>query len=241
MTIAYPSTVESSDPWCLRPGESDRLLAGHPWRRFVVIGDSVAEGLGDPVPGYSTLPWCERIAAELRAHRPELEYHNLGERNLKAAKVRARQLDAAVALAPDLAMVCAGGNDAIMPTYRPEVVDAEMAAMIVALRAAGADVITVGLFDLSNCPAVPDQFRPSLSVRMRQLATRTAALAEAYGTLHVDLSRHPGATDPGMYSADGLHGNLRSHAISAAEAVRTLGRRLGNTFRPGRAFQRPDL
>ncbi len=221
--MTYESTVEAADPWCLRPGEAAALLAGHPWRRFVVLGDSVAEGLGDPVPGYSPLPWCDRVAAELTSARPGLFYRNLGERNLRAAKVRATQLESALTLRPDLAMVCAGGNDALMPTYRPDAVDAVLAEMIEELQGQGADVLTVGLFDLSNCPAVPERFRPSLAARMRELAARTATLGEKLGTLHVDLSAHPGAADPGMYSADGLHGNLRSHAISAAEAVRRLG------------------
>lgn len=224
--MVYP--VEAADPWCLRPGEAAALLAGHPWRRFVVIGDSVAEGLGDPVPGYSDLPWCDRIAAELRSHRPGLEYHNLGERNLKTARVRERQLEPALALRPDLVMVCAGGNDALLPTYRPDAVDADLAAMVTALQRAGAEVVTVGLFDLSHCPVVPARFKPALSVRMAELARRMAALAATHRTLHVDLSGHPGVSDPAMYSADGLHGNLRSHAISAAEAVRRLGRHLGN-------------
>jgi lysophospholipase L1-like esterase len=223
MPIGYTSTVEAADPWCLGLGEAEALLAGHPWRCFVVLGDSVAEGLGDPVPGYCDLPWCDRIAAELRIHHPELRYSNLGARNLKTHRVRATQLAPALALAPDLAMVCAGGNDALMATYRPDDVDADLTAMIEELQRAGADVMTVGLFDLSKCPAVPEQFRESLSARTRELAERTARLAARLGTLHVDLSRHPAVDDPGMFSADGLHGNLRSHAISAAEAVRRLG------------------
>jgi hypothetical protein len=58
---------ESTDPYCLKAGESRQLLAGHPWRRFAVLGDSVAKGLCEPVDGYSNLQWADRIAAELRA------------------------------------------------------------------------------------------------------------------------------------------------------------------------------
>jgi lysophospholipase L1-like esterase len=232
MPSGYSSTVEAADPWCLRPGEADALLAGHPWRRFVVIGDSVAEGIGDPVPGYTDLVWCDRIAAELRAQRPDLEYHNLGVRGLKAYKVRATQLDAALALRPDLAMICAGGNDALTANYRPDDVDAQLTAMIEVFQHVGADVMTVSVFDLSRCPAVPEQFRESLSERTLMLSERTTALAHRLGTLHVDLSRHPAIDHPEMFSADGLHGNMRSHAISAAEAVRRLGAHLGRTFHP---------
>ena len=63
---------EAADPYCLRPGEAATLLAGHPWRRFAVLGDSIAEGVGDPVPGYEHLGWADRVAAALRQHRPDL-------------------------------------------------------------------------------------------------------------------------------------------------------------------------
>ncbi len=47
--------IEATDPYTLRDGEAAALLAGHPWRRFVVLGDSVAEGCCEPVDGYSRL------------------------------------------------------------------------------------------------------------------------------------------------------------------------------------------
>lgn len=230
MARDYASTAEAADPYCLRAGEAAVLLAGHPWRRFVVIGDSVAEGLGDPVPGYTELPWCDRIARELTVAQPDLCYLNLGERNLRAAAVRAGQLEPALAAEPDLALVAAGGNDALRPAYDPEAVDRELVAMISALRECGAQVITVGMFDLSYCPAVSPRYRPSLGERMRLLSARTRAIGEALGTLHIDFTDHPASSDPSMYSADGLHGNLRSHAICAAETVRRLGAYLGNRF-----------
>jgi hypothetical protein len=95
--------------------------------------------------------------------------------------------------------------------------------MIVAMRDAGADVITIGMFDVSYSPAVPDDLRPGLRERMRLLSERTEALSDELGTLHVNLTNHPAATDPSLYSADGRHGNARSDAIAAAETLRRLG------------------
>ena len=42
MTELAERPAELADPDCLADGESARLLTGHPWRRFVVLGDSVA-------------------------------------------------------------------------------------------------------------------------------------------------------------------------------------------------------
>src|SRR5262245_17184984 len=110
MSPAYAATPEAADPYCLRPGEAAALLAAHPWRRLVVVGDSTAEGIGDPVDGYCMLGWADRVAAELAGAAPGLVYRNLGCWDLRTAQVRAAQLDPALALSPDLAVVACGGN-----------------------------------------------------------------------------------------------------------------------------------
>lgn len=218
--------TELEDPYCLRAGESALLLAGHPWRRFVVLGDSVAEGLAEPVPGYSEVQLADRIAGELSSAAPTFAYLNLGHRGLRTREIRERQLGPAIAFRPDLALVVCGGNDAFPATYRPDAVDVELRAIVAALLAEGAEVITVGLYNVSYSPAVPEWLRPGLRRRMGTLSERTAAVAEELGTLHLDLTSHPAATDPGMYSSDGRHGNARSDAIALAEAVRLLGAHL---------------
>lgn len=219
-------TTEATDPYCLRPGESATLLAGHPWHRFAVLGDSVAEGMCEPVDGYGTLQWAERIAAELRQVRPALAYLNLGRRGKYAREVRAEQLDRALAFAPDLALVVCGGNDAFRSAYDADAVDAELSAMISALLDAGAAVLTVGMFDVSHSPAVPERLRPALGERMRRLSAHNHRLAERWGTVHVHLTDHPLTSDPSLYSTDGRHGSARSDAIATAETVRRLGAHL---------------
>ncbi|MCI0686573.1 MAG: hypothetical protein L0Y54_04965, partial [Sporichthyaceae bacterium] len=82
----------AADPYLLTDGEARRLLATHPWRRFVVLGDSIAEGVGEAVAGYPDRPWTDLIAADLAAHRPELAYLNLGCSDTRAAQVRTTQL-----------------------------------------------------------------------------------------------------------------------------------------------------
>jgi lysophospholipase L1-like esterase len=222
------SSSESEDPHCLRSGDGARLLAAHPWRRFAVLGDSVAEGLAEPLPGYSEVQFADRVARELAATAPSLDYLNLGHRGLRTREVRAGQLGPALDFRPDLALVVCGGNDAFPATYRPDAVDAELRAMVTALLAAGADVITVGLYNLSYSPSpkVPEWLRPGLRTRMRTLSERTAAIAAELGTLHVNLTTHPAATDPGLFAADGRHVNGRGDAIAFAETVRVLGAHL---------------
>jgi lysophospholipase L1-like esterase len=222
------SFSEWEDPHCLRPGDSACLLAGHPWRRFAVLGDSVAEGLAEPLPGYSDVQFADRVARELAATAPSFDYLNLGHRGLRTREVRAGQLGPALDFRPDLALVVCGGNDAFPATYRPDAVDTELRAMVTELVAAGADVITVGLYNLaySPSPKVPDWLRPGLRTRMGTLSERTAAMAAELHTLHVNLTAHPAATDPGLFAGDGRHVNARGDAIALAETVRVLGAHL---------------
>ena len=231
--VEYATTAEAADPYCLADGEAAALLAGHPWRRFAVLGDSVAEGVGDTTDGYTPMPWADRVAAELTAFAPDLVYLNLGRRNLRAAAVRAAQLDEAVAFGPDLAVVACGANDALHPGYdeaAAAAVDNEIVAMVEALRGCGADVVTFAILVLEAYPSVGARFRPSVIARMRRLGERTTALARRLDTIHIDLATHPVGADDDVYSSDGLHGNGRSHAVCAAGAVRALGAHLGNHF-----------
>jgi lysophospholipase L1-like esterase len=230
--------TEAEDPYCLRAGEAAALLAGHPWRRFVAVGDSVVSGEGDSVSGYSPLSWVERIAAELEAVTP-LTFLNLGQRDLLAAQVRAGQLAAALEFGPDLALVACGANDALRTAYRPDAVDTELRAIIAPLRERGVDVITVGLFDTTYAPAIPVRVKHLIGARMRTLSHRTALLADELRTIHVNVTGHAAESQQGMHSADGLHGNRRSHAICAAEAIRRLGVHLGNTFPSARDDRDP--
>lgn len=220
--------TEAADPYCLRPGEAEALLAGHPWRRFAVLGDSIAEGVADEVPGYSPLPCADRVAAELTHINPDLAYLNLGKRGLRAHEVREGQLEAALAFAPDLAFVACGANDALRPGYeaRADAVDAEIAAVVRALQGRGALVVTVSIFVRPVYPSLPTWLRPTGTERMAMLGARTSTIAASLGTVHVDLTAHPIATAMDSTSADGLHGNARAQSVAATETIRALGRML---------------
>jgi hypothetical protein len=98
--------------------------------------------------------------------------------------------------------------------------------MITTLQGTGADVMTLGMFDVSYSPAVVDWLRPGLRQRMRTLSDHTAALAAQFSTIHIHLTDHPLSTDPTLYSTDGRHGTARSDAIATAETLRALAHHL---------------
>lgn len=198
------------------------LLRGAPWRRVAVIGDSVAEGVRDPHDGYSDLSWVDRITDALRAVVPGLTVMNAGRRNLRAAQVRARQLGPALAFEPDLAILAAGGNDALGLSYRPDRLAGELDAIAGPLRDAGADLLMIELMDIVASGLVPEEHATALDTRMRSLAEVTRVVADRHDATLVEMRRHPVCTDPGVYASDRLHLNARGHAIVGSEAVLAL-------------------
>jgi lysophospholipase L1-like esterase len=209
------------------------LLRGAPWRRLAVLGDSIAEGVREPHPGYLDQSWIDRIAEPLRAAAPGLTVMNLGVRDLLASEVRERQLGPALDFRPDLAIVAAGGNDALRRTFATADVARELDGIVGPLRAAGADVLMIELMDIVASGLVPGEYAARLDERMRSLAALTRAVASRYGALLVEMRGHAASADPSVYSRDRLHLNARGHAIVATEAVRVLSSALARRSKNG--------
>ena len=212
------SSTELSDPYCLSPEQSDDLLRGRGWKRFVALGDSLTEGLMDELPGYQSASWADRVSAAIGRNEPDLAYLNLGYRGLLAAQVHERQLAAALEFKPDLATVVCGGNDLLTPTYDRAAVEGHIDAMVSALTDAGA---TVFLFALMNITAAVSEF-DKLKPRLMGLNASYRKVAARRGAILVDLWDHPVASDRNLYSADLLHMSARGHAHIATTAIRAL-------------------
>jgi lysophospholipase L1-like esterase len=215
---------EWADPHVTGDEELARLLGPDvPWERVVVLGDSIAAGVREPSPGYRDLSWSDRLAMGLALARPGAVLHNLGRRDLTAAEIREAQLDAALALQPDLAIVAAGGNDLLRREFDPDMVKDELTAILAPLRAAGADVLTFDLLDNTATGLVPERFVAIMSTRLAQLAEVTREASTTLGGRHAPLRTHPAAADADIFAADGLHLNARGHAIVATALARHLG------------------
>ncbi|TDC90995.1 SGNH/GDSL hydrolase family protein [Actinomadura sp. 7K507] len=214
---------ERTDPAVLSPAKAAALLADAPWTRMVTIGDSVAAGVREPVPGYRDMSWADRVEEALRAVAPDFTARNLGRRDLVAAQIAAEQLEPALAFGPDLAIVVAGGNDMLRRHFDVDEVRRELASMVSAFRAAGADVVTIGLLDITVAGLGPPRYREVMSTRTRQLNALAADIAADHGACHVvNPPDHPVAADPGIYSGDQLHLNARGHAFAAANTIRAM-------------------
>lgn len=186
--------------------------------RYVALGDSTTEGLDDPYPDGGFRGFADRLAGDLALLEPDLRYANLAVRGRRAYQVREEQLAPALALEPDLASVVAGLNDTLRGDFDLDATSAEIEAMLVALRDAGAAVITMTFPDPVKVNPIARLAKP----RMVALNARIRELAERTGSLVVDLERIPVASDPRLWSVDRLHANPEGHRRMAAAAAHLL-------------------
>ncbi|MGP8297306.1 SGNH/GDSL hydrolase family protein [Streptomyces inhibens] len=193
-------------------------MSGAPYLRYVALGDSQTEGLGDGDDRAGLRGWADRLAEGLAVTTPDLRYANLAVRGRLAGHVHAEQLAPALALRPDLATVVAGVNDLLRPRFDADEVAGHLEAMFAALTAAGARVATLTFPDAARITPLA---RP-MGSRVTALNDRIRAAADRHGVTVAETSRHAVVTDPRLWSADRLHASPLGHARIAAAVAHAL-------------------
>ena len=217
--------AEFQDPYLLSPAEQSELLAGHPWSRFAVLGDSIAMGMGDPTEGYVTATWGGRVAAALARERDGFTYANLARHRAKAADIRDSQLGPALDLEPDLVAMIGGGNDCLFAEeFDIAPVKAAIDDIVVALTSSGATVVTYETVDFPR--AFPDPAFEEFNRRLLDLYAATREIAWERGTLHVDIYSEPWSSERYLFSEDLQHPTMRAQALAASMTIRVLGEHL---------------
>ena len=187
--------------------------------RLVAIGDSTVEGLEDPGPGGVYIGWADRFADHLAAIHPGLLYANLAVRGQTAREVHETQLQPALALAPDFAVVVAGVNDVLRPRLDHDALREDLFAMHAELAERGARVLTFTMPDMARVAPLAVVLRS----RLRFLNSVTLQCRERYGSTVVDLASVPTASHPGLWHTDRLHANSEGHRRIAAALAEAVG------------------
>ncbi|MEV6257704.1 SGNH/GDSL hydrolase family protein [Nocardia sp. NPDC051911] len=189
------------------------------YRTYVALGDSQTEGVGDGDDRTGLRGLADRLAERLAQADPGLLYANLAVRGKLARQIRAEQLDAALALRPDLATVVAGVNDLLRPNFDADEVAGHLDAMFAALTANGAVVATLTFPDLARITPLA---RP-LGGRVTALNQRIRASAARHGVVLAETAHHAAVTDPRLWSTDRLHANSLGHQRIADALAHALG------------------
>ncbi|WIB14175.1 SGNH/GDSL hydrolase family protein [Curtobacterium sp. MCPF17_050] len=193
----------------------------HPWTRFVAIGDSFTEGIGDPDPSSvgGHRGWADRVADALADGTDEdFAYANLAVRGRLLRQIVDEQVEAALALGPDLVTVSAGGNDVIRPGSDPDELAERYDGMVEQLRRDGATVVLFTGPDVGTTPVL-GMVRGKTAVYNEHLH----AIALKHGALVTNLWALRVLRDPRMWAPDRLHHSPLGHATVAAAVLDTLG------------------
>lgn len=193
-------------------------MPGGEYLRYVALGDSQTEGVGDGDDMVGLRGWADRLAEHLTTVSPGVQYANLAVRGRVAYQVRAEQLEPALALRPDLATVVAGVNDLLRPRVDVAEVAGHLEEMFAALTAAGAQVATLTIPDVAKIAPVARPVR----ARVSELNTLIRAAAARHGVAVAEIAHHPVATDRRLWSVDRLHASPLGHARIAAAVAQAL-------------------
>ncbi|MEV7095629.1 SGNH/GDSL hydrolase family protein [Amycolatopsis sp. NPDC051045] len=183
-------------------------------RRLVVLGDSTAVGLGDPLPrrggwrGVGPL-----VAAALGVEAGG--YLNPSFTGARMRCVLTGQVPAAVAHRPDVALLVAGMNDTLRPDFDAARVAAELTEVIRRLGETGTTVLPVRFHDHSKVFRLPPALKRALSARVAELNAAVDEVVGREGVPCLDLARLPGAYDLTSWSVDRLHPSERGHRMLA--------------------------
>ncbi len=187
--------------------------------RFVALGDSLTEGVGDPV-GEGWRGWAALLAAGLApsgasgtsgASVESVEFRNLAVSGAQTRDVLERQLPAALAERPDIASVVIGVNDTLRCTFDIHAVAGRLDEVYAALTGQGAVLLTACLPDPGTMLGLPGALARPLARRQRAVNAVVHALSERYGAVHLHAAEGDWVTDRGMWSADRLHPGERGH------------------------------
>jgi len=191
--------------------------------RYVAIGDSLSEGVGDePWPDGTLRGWTDRLAAllvERRGADGMLEYANLAVRGSKSARVLESQVDEAVAMNPDLVTLTAGMNDLLRRRLDFDVVRSTLIEIVRPFTARGARLLIVPIPDVravSPMGRLIDARRLRLNAIYRELARDHGVeeIAETTGSVFEDRR---------AWAEDRLHLSPLGHERLARAAATSLG------------------
>lgn len=199
----------------------------HPWSRYVALGDSFTEGIGDPEPGSvgGLRGWADRVAEELAVGQPDFAYANLAVRGLLLQQILDQQIGQALTLKPDLITLSAGGNDMVFHASDPDKLASKLETGVSLLAETGATIVLFTGPDWGSTPVL-GRNRGKVAI----FNENVRAIAARHGALITDLWALRQLKDPRMWDPDRLHFSPLGHHTITIAVLDTLN--VPHTLRP---------
>jgi lysophospholipase L1-like esterase len=196
------------------------------WKRYVAIGDSFTEGLEDPGADGRHRGWADRVAEGL--NEPGFEYANLAIRGRLLEPILTDQLDAALAMQPDLITIAGGVNDALRPGWDLSVMKRLWDNALSRTEEAGVDVYLVTFGQPSRRSRALGRVESRLA-DYRQVMLKAA---DRHGARVVDFWYATVFDDPRFWAPDRLHLSSLGHERVAQAVLEEMGRPVPDWLAP---------
>ncbi len=190
--------------------------------RYVAIGDSFTEGVGDEQLDGSVRGWADLVAQGLaNATGEPVQYANLAIRGRLLKPIIAEQLEPALALGPTLVSFNGGGNDMLRPRTNLAWIAGETEQALRRILEAGAEpVLLAGANPTGGLPG-----GERVAAKGDALTRRAGEIADRLGIRFADNWNDAELAGRQYWSRDRLHLSAVGHRRVASNVLRTLGYR----------------
>ncbi|OTZ53103.1 lipase [Bacillus thuringiensis] len=187
----------------------------HMWKRFLAIGDSFTEGIGDEVEGIALKSWVDHF---VQLCENDIEYANFAKLGLVTKEIRSQQLEKALTFNPDLVSLIAGANDVLKGRWNHDAYKNDMEFMIDSLSKAGADIIIANLPDFTVRLPFASEKKQVIKEQLLEANEVIHSLSREYKLHHVDFWNHHLVNDNMLWSKDLIHPNSKGY-VKVAELI----------------------
>lgn len=198
--------------------------------RFVGLGDSLTQGVGDPRRGRAGFSgeldgWVSYVASAVRSSGRPINVRNFGAAGARLEHVVADQLDAALAEPADMMSCFIGINDLWDANLDFDEFGQRFDLLCRRLTSHSPVVITASIHDVFAPFPVRAALRQKLTRKIASMNDIIAAGVRDHSLVLIDLASQADMLNSSIRSLDRLHPNRYGHQLIAAEVVAQLHQR----------------
>lgn len=195
--------------------------------RFVGLGDSLTQGVGDPRPGRAGFAgqldgWVSYFASAVHASGQSVDVRNFALAGARIEHVMANQLPSALAEPSDVVSCFIGINDLWIADLDLDEFGERFHTLFRDLSAHAPIVITASIHDVFAPFPVRAPLREKLNRNVAAMNDTIKTVVAQYGLVLVDLAARPDMFTSAVRAVDRLHPNRYGHQLIAAEVVKQL-------------------
>ena len=188
--------------------------------RYVALGDSFTEGVGDERPDGRVRGWADLVAEGMAASSADrVLYANLAIRGRLLDRIIDEQLDHALRLEPTIVTFNGGGNDILRPNADTAALFRRYTEVIDRVAAAGAQLVMMS----GGNPTAGLPLGARIQSKGDMLNQLVGDLAQERGVPFADNWSDRELAKPAYWSADRLHLAPVGHHRVAARVLATIG------------------